>query len=43
MRLGSGVLKLARGVELGLAGLQCRLSGVWLKLLTSVVTPPSAI
>ena len=31
------------GVKLGLAGLHCRLSGVWLKLLASVVTPPSAI
>ena len=43
MGWASGALKLARGVELGLAGLHCRLSGVWLKLLTSVVTPPSAI
>ena len=43
MRLGLWGSEAGPGVELGLAGLHFRLSGVWLKLLTSVVTAPSAI
>ena len=43
MRLGLWDSEAGLGLKLVLAGLHCRLLGVWLKLLASMVTPPSAI